>query len=51
MDTRAPIDVAMIQKNVLDFGCKLGIFSTVLRGLPAFPGVIAALGNLKRFAE
>src|SRR5713226_1665818 len=51
MDTRTSIDLAMIQKNLLDFGCKLGIFSTVLGSLPAFPGIIAALGNLKRFAE
>ncbi len=40
----------MIQKNVLDFGGKLGIFSTMLGGLPTLPAIIAALGNLKREA-
>src|SRR6266516_6867805 len=51
MDARTPIDLAMVQKNLLDFGCKLGIFSTVVGSLPAFPGIIAALRNLQRFAQ
>src|SRR5436305_15244734 len=51
MDARTPIDLAMVQKNLLDFGCKLGIFSTVLGSLPATPSIIAALRNLQRFAE
>src|SRR5438270_10622928 len=50
MNTLAPIDLAMVQNNVLDFGCKLGIFSTMVGSLPVFPGIIAALRNLKRFA-
>src|SRR6266516_2406170 len=51
MDARTPIDLAMVQKNLLDFGCKLGIFSTVLGSLPTFPGIIAALRNLQREAS
>src|SRR5713226_1709666 len=51
MDARTPIDLAMVQKNLLDFSCKLGIFSTVLGSLPATPSIIAAFGNLKREAS
>src|SRR2546423_6466329 len=48
MEPRTPIDLPMIQKNLVDFACELGIFSTVSRSLAAFPGIIAALGNLQR---
>jgi len=51
MDAWTPIKLSMIQKNLLNFGCKPGIFSTVLGSLSVFPGIIATLGNLQRFAE
>ena len=51
VDARAPIDLTVVQKNLLDFGCKPGIFSTMLGSLPAFPSIVAAFGDLKREAE
>src|SRR5437867_974680 len=45
------VDLAMVQENLLDFGCKLGIFSAMLAHRAVFPGIIAALGNLQCLAE
>ena len=51
VNARTPIDLAMIQKDLLNFGCKLGIFSAMSGSLPAFPGIIATLRDLKREAS
>ena len=51
MNAWTPIDLAMIQENLLDFGCKFGIFSAMLAHRTASPSIIATLGNLKHLAE
>ena len=51
MNARAAIHLAMLQENLLDGGTQAGIFSAMLARLAAFPGIIAALGDLKRLAE
>ena len=51
MNARAAIDLAVLQKDLLDVGTQAGIFSAMLARLAVFPGIIAALGDLKRLAE
>ena len=45
------VDLAMLQKNLLDVGCELGIFSAMLARRAASPGIIATDGDLKRLAN
>ncbi len=45
------VDLAMRQKNLLDVGCELGIFSAMLARRAASPGIIATDGDLKRLAN
>src|SRR5262249_46744088 len=51
MNAWASIDLPVIQKNLLNFGCKPGIFSAMLGNLSVLPRIIAALGDLKGLAE
>jgi hypothetical protein len=51
MNARATIDLAMLQEDLLDIGTQAGIFSAMLARLAAFPGIVAALGDLQRLAE
>jgi hypothetical protein len=51
MNAWAAVDLAMVQKDLLDFGGQAGIFSAMLARLSVLPGIITALGDLKRFAE
>jgi hypothetical protein len=44
-------DLAVLQAPLLDLGCKPGICSAVLGGLPVLPGGRATLGNLQGLAE
>ena|SRR5215468_9510079 len=51
MNTRTAIQRASVQENLLDLGCKTGIFSAMLAGRTASPGVVATARDLKRVAE
>ena len=51
MNAGAAIDLAMLQENLLDLGGEFGIFSAMLARLSAFPGIIAALGDLQCLAQ
>ena len=51
MNARTAVDLAMLQEDLLDVGTQAGIFSAMLARLSDFPGIIAALGDLKRLAE
>ena len=46
-----PVDLALLQENLLDLGCKFGIFSAMLARRAASPGIIATDGDLKRLAN
>jgi len=50
MNARAALDLAMRKVDLLDVGTQAGIFSAMLARLPAFPGIIATLGDLKCLA-
>jgi hypothetical protein len=51
MNPWAPVKLSMILENLLDTSRKPGIFSAMLRWVPIFPAIIAALRNFKSFAE
>jgi hypothetical protein len=51
MNARTPIEAAVIQIDLLDFGSQTGIFSAVLRGFAVFPARIAAFRHFKRLTE
>src|SRR5436305_15350365 len=51
MNAWTTIDLAVIQEDLLNFGCILGIFSAVLGSFPAAPSIIAALRILQCFAQ
>jgi hypothetical protein len=46
-----PIELAMLQKDLLNFGCKSGIFSAMLAGLSVLPPIIATFRNVECGAE
>src|SRR5260221_13078920 len=50
-DAWAAVDLTMVQKNVLDFGRKLGIFSALGAHRAVSPGVIATDRNIERLAQ
>ena len=51
MNAGTAIDLAVFQEKLLDVGGKAGIFSAMLARLAAFPGIIAAFGDLQGLAE
>ena len=51
MNAWTPIDLAVIQEDLLNFGGEPGIFSAMLGSFPIFPAVIATLRNLKRLTK
>jgi hypothetical protein len=51
MDTRAPVDMAMLLEDLLNQSRNSGIFSRLCTRLTVFPGVAAALGNVQGLAE
>jgi hypothetical protein len=51
MNTWTPIDLTVIQKDLLDEGFQSGILSLVLARLAVTPSIVATFGDLKRLAE
>jgi hypothetical protein len=51
VNARAPLDLAMVQEDLLDVGAQSGSFSALLANLPASPGILAAFGDLEGLAE
>ena len=47
----APIDLAMFQEDLLDFGRKPGIFSLVFTDFPLAPGIIPTYRDVECLAE
>src|SRR5581483_7380365 len=51
MDTRAPVDLAVLLEALLKQSRNSGLFSRLCPRLTVFPGVVAALGNVQGLAE
>jgi hypothetical protein len=51
MNPRTPIDLTMIQEDLLNVGGQAGIFSAMVARLSVLPGIVAADRDLKRLAE
>jgi hypothetical protein len=51
MNPWAAIQLAMLQKKLLDLGCDAGIFSAMLARLSVLPSIIATLRDFKGLAE
>jgi hypothetical protein len=51
MNTRAAIDLTMLQEALLDVGAQTSIFSAMRARLSTFPGIIATLGDFECLAE
>src|SRR5205085_10701985 len=47
VNARTPVDLAVLQEDLLDLGFEPGIFSLVLAHFPLAPGIIAADRNIR----
>src|SRR5205085_4664606 len=51
VNARTPVDLAVLQEDLLDLGFEPGIFSLVLAHFPLAPGIIAADRNVESLAQ